>query len=68
MSDDQPKRYMIDRSGLPVSYPTHAHQPEFWEALGRSVATFGFLEEVLLKAIFALTATTHISEAETKRH
>jgi hypothetical protein len=33
------------------------HAPEFWEALGRVVGTFGFLEETLGRAIFALTAT-----------
>jgi hypothetical protein len=31
------------------------------------VATFGFLEEVLLKAIFAITATTQIPEAEAEK-
>lgn len=50
--------HVIDRARLPAYYPTHAHRPAFWEALGRSVAAFGFLEEVLLKAIFAVTATT----------
>lgn len=38
-------------------FPTHMHSPQFWEQLGRTVATFGFLEEVLGKAIFAFTAT-----------
>jgi hypothetical protein len=67
MNDDKQKRYLIDRAGLPVNYPTHTHRPEFWEALGRAVATFGFLEEVLLKAIFAITATTRIPEAEAEK-
>lgn len=53
---------MIKREGLPKNYPTHGHDPIFWEALGRAVATFGFLEEVLLKAIFAFTATTPYAE------
>lgn len=60
MSEISQGRYLIDRSRLPVDYPAHRHKAEFWEALGRAVATFGFLEEVLLKAIFALTATTHV--------
>ena len=38
-------------------FPTHRHEPEFWEYLGRTIASFGFLEEVLGKAIFASTAT-----------
>ena len=36
----------------------------FWENPGRTVATFGFLEEVLGKAIFAFTATTRYPESE----
>ncbi len=36
----------------------------FWETLGRAIATFGFLEEVLGKAIFAFTATTQYQEGE----
>ncbi|SEL95873.1 hypothetical protein SAMN05443999_11076 [Roseovarius azorensis] len=50
-------RAIIDRDSLPAKWPTHRHAPEFWEQLGRTVATFGFLEEVLGKAIFAYTAT-----------
>lgn len=48
---------IIDRENLPDQYPTHMQLPEFWEQLGRTIATFGFLEEVLGKAIFAFTAT-----------
>lgn len=59
-----PVGYRIDRAELPSMFPTHAHDPDFWEALGRTVATFGFLEDVLAKAIFALTATTRYEEAE----
>lgn len=47
--------HVIDRDKLPVDYPTHSHDPQFWEELGRTVAVFGFLEEMLGKAIFALT-------------
>lgn len=64
MKPDGTIGYVINRAGLPENYPTHAHDPEFWEALGRAVATFGFLEEVLLKAIFATTATTPYDEGE----
>ena len=62
MNPDATIGHVIDRAGLPAHYPTHAHEPVFWEALGRAVATFGFLEEVLLKAIFAITATTPYEE------
>lgn len=56
MSDSM-TRSVINRDQLPNLFPTHHMQPEFWEQLGRTVGTFGFLEEVLGKAIFALTAT-----------
>jgi hypothetical protein len=56
--------FVVDLDNLPRLYPTNRHSPMFWEALGRTVATFGFLEEVLGKAIFALTATTPRSESE----
>lgn len=48
-------------------YPTHSHDPIFWENLGRVVATFGFLEETLAKAILAFTATTPYSEKEVQK-
>ncbi len=49
---------------LPPQYPTHEHAPEFWEVLGRTVATYGFLEEVLGKAIFAFTGTREYDDDE----
>ncbi|HEU6436924.1 MAG TPA: hypothetical protein VE028_05695 [Nitratidesulfovibrio sp.] len=49
--------YYIDTATLPETFPTHEHPPHFWEALGRTIATFGFLEEMLGKAIFAFTVT-----------
>lgn len=52
----------VDR--LPARFPTHAHEGAFWESLGRVVATFGFLEEVLSKAIFAVTATRTYHQSE----
>ncbi len=60
----QPKKYYIDMENLPSQFPTHRHDPKFWESLGRTVATFGFLEEILLKAIFALEATSIYDESE----
>lgn len=49
------KGHIIDRDKLPADWPTHAHDSAFWQELGRTVATFGFMEEMLGKAIFALT-------------
>lgn len=54
------KGFVVDIKQLPANYPTHRHDAALWEALGRAVATFGFLEEVLGKAIFAFTATRAI--------
>lgn len=58
------RKYVIDREKLPNHFPTHRHEPVFWEALGRTVATFGFLEEVLGKAIFAFQATKRYPQDE----
>jgi hypothetical protein len=49
--------HIVEKDGLPQFWPTNRHAPEFWEALGRTVASFGFLEEVLGKAIFVFTGT-----------
>ena len=48
---------VVDADSLPARFPTHRHPSLFWESLGRTVATFGFLEEVLGKAIVSFTAT-----------
>lgn len=47
--------HIIDRDKLHADFPTHFHEPAFWDELGRTVAAFGFIEEMLGKAIFALT-------------
>ncbi|HEY9268203.1 MAG TPA: hypothetical protein VIO39_01970 [Methylotenera sp.] len=57
-------RFIVDSKKLPLTFPTHLHTADFWESLGRTVATFGFLEDVLCKAIFAFTATKSYSESE----
>jgi hypothetical protein len=64
MAENKQKRYVVDLSRLPRQFPTHRHDASFWESLGRAVATFGFLEEILGKAIFAFTATRPYDEAE----
>lgn len=61
---EKPPVQSIDRTALPYKYPTHAHDALFWESLGRAVATFGFLEDVLFRAVFALTATTRHEDHE----
>jgi hypothetical protein len=57
-------RSVVALDRLPSQFPTHKHEGVFWESLGRAVATFGFLEEVLAKAIFAFTATRPYDEVE----
>ena len=61
MSDPQIDSFVVDVDRLPPDFPTGRHDGAFWEALGRAVATFGFLEEVLGRAIFAFTATRQFS-------
>ncbi len=48
-------RFFINRVELTTLYPTHNHSPDFWEKLGRAVPSFGFIEEILGRAIYALT-------------
>ena len=64
MENNEGNRYYIDPESVPPNSPTHLHQGEFWENLGRVVATFGFLEEVLGKAIFSFTATKPFKPSE----
>lgn len=64
MTKDKRFRSIVNKSAILDKYPTHMHEAVFWESLGRAVATFGFLEEVLAKAIFLLTGTKHYSEQE----
>ncbi|TPJ54856.1 hypothetical protein [Mesorhizobium sp. B2-6-4] len=54
------RRSIINQDVLPKNFPTNRHAGAFWEALGRTVATFGFLEETIAKAIFAFTGTREI--------
>lgn len=60
----EPNRFVVALDQLPSDFPTQEHSPAFWEALGRAVATFGFLEETLGKAIFAYTAMSKIPEEQ----
>lgn len=59
--------YSVNIGELPAGYPTTKHEPAFWEALGRAVGTYGFLEEVLGKAIFALSGTRLYATEEEAR-
>ncbi len=61
------KSHTVDLDALPNKFPTNRHEAIFWESLGRVVATFGFLEETLAKAIFAFTATKPYNEDEVQK-
>jgi len=63
---DETKGLTVNSAALPEKYPTHMHEPYFWESLGRAVATFALLEETLGKAIFSFTATKPYEEEEIK--
>lgn len=64
MTEKSKTPHFVDIDQLPALFPTHRHAGAFWESLGRAVATFGFLEEVLGKAIFSFTATRAYDESE----
>jgi hypothetical protein len=64
MKHENQAGYIVNKNALPERFPTHKHEPEFWESLGRVVATFGFLEETLSKAIFSFTATRPYEQNE----
>lgn len=61
---DTRSRAVVDKGKLPDGFPTHLLPAGFWEQLGRAVGTFGALEEVLGKAVFALTGTRRCEESE----
>lgn len=62
VANDPPSRHVVRFEDCPQAFPTQRHSAEFWEWLGRTVATYGFLEEVLGKAIFAFTGTKEYSD------
>ena len=43
-------------------FPTHKQSSQFWEHLGRCIASYGFLEEILGKAIFVLEGNVSVSD------
>ena len=55
--DSVTPRFMSKDRRVPVNWPTHLLPATFWEELGRTVASFGSLEETVKRANFAITAT-----------
>ena len=54
----------IDRARLPEHWPTNRAPGEFWETLGRTVATFSHLEDMMVRAWFGLTSTHGFEDME----
>ena len=55
---------VVDRARLPEDWPTNRGTPAFWEALGRTVAAFTHLEDMLARAYFGLTASRQFADME----
>ena len=55
---------VVDRAGLPEDWPTNRGSSAFWEALGRTVATFSHLEDIMTRAWFGLSATREFENME----
>ena len=55
--------HVIDRDKFDPDFPIQFQSSKFWEELGRTVASFGFLEEMLGTAIYELTGTKEFDPA-----
>ena len=55
---------VVDRARLPEHWPTNRGSSAFWELLGRTVATFSHLEDMMVRAWFGLTATREFEDME----
>ena len=56
--------FVVDRACLPEDWPTNRGPSEFWEELGRTIATFSHLEDMMARAWFGLTATRKFEDME----
>ncbi|MBL4617891.1 MAG: hypothetical protein JKY46_09350 [Robiginitomaculum sp.] len=59
--------FAVDVNKLPDNWPTNFHNDEFWSALGRTIATFGALENTLAKAIASFSGTIKYEEDEVEQ-
>ena len=64
VSETHRARYNVARERMPDRWPTHRCPAGFWEELGRTIATFGFLEDCLTRANLALTASREYESVE----
>jgi hypothetical protein len=64
---DGPVGHVVNLDALPEMYPTNFHDAVFWEWLGRTIGTYGFLEDTLGRAIFSFTGTRKYSEEDAQK-
>ena len=55
---------VVDHARLPEHWPTNRGSSAFWEELGRTIATFSHLEDMMARAWFGLTATREFEDME----
>ena len=55
---------VVDRERLPEHWPTNRGSSAFWGELGRTVATFSHLEDMMARAWYGLTATREFEDME----
>ena len=55
---------VVDRARLPENWPTNRGSSSFWGELGRTVATFSHLEDMVTRAWYGLTATREFEDME----
>jgi len=55
---------VVDRERLPEHWPTNKGSSAFWGELGRTVATFSHLEDMMARAWYGLTATRKFEDME----
>ena len=58
---------VVDRARLPDGWPTNRGSPAFWEELGRMIAAFTHLEDMLARAYFGLTGSRKFANMEEAR-
>jgi len=64
--NQETRQFVVAQKQLPANFPTHLHEGCFWESLGRVVATYGYLEEVLGIAILMFTGTRKYNEEDVR--
>lgn len=53
---------LVDRTRLPARWPTNRGSSALQETLGRMVATFSHLEDMMARAWFGLSATREFED------